>query len=80
MLCIATHEMHLSWTEHTFTNLFLEQNALEVPTGTIVKYVKPTFLADDTNIFICENNINAVQDNVDTTVKQLLRWFEKIDY
>jgi hypothetical protein len=42
--------------------------------------VKPTFLADDTNIFICENNINAVQDNVDTTVKQLLRWFEKIDY
>ena len=40
----------------------------------------PAFFADDTSIFICGNNINAVQANVDTTVKQLLRWFEKIDY
>ena len=46
----------------------------------IVKYVKPTCFADDTSIFICGNNINTVQANVDTTVKQLLRWFEKIDF
>ena len=46
-----------------------------------VKYVNPTFFADDTSIFICGNNINTVQANVDTTVKQLLWWFEKkIDY
>ena len=37
----------------------------------------PAFFADDTSIFICGNNINAVQANVDTTVKQLLLWFEK---
>ena len=45
-----------------------------------IKYVKTTFFVGGTSIFINESNINAVQDNVDTTVKQLLRWFEKIDY
>ena len=45
-----------------------------------VRYVNPTIFADDTSIFICGNNINTVQANVDTTVKQLLQWFEKIDY
>ena len=44
------------------------------------KYVKPAFFADNTNKFICGNNINSVQANVDTTVKQLFRRFEKIDY
>ena len=42
-----------------------------------VKYVKPTFFADDTSIFIYGNNISVVQANVDTTVNQLLWWFEK---
>ena len=37
-----------------------------------VKYAKPTIFADNTSIFICGNNINAVQANVDTIVKQLL--------
>ena len=39
--------------------------------------VNPTFFADDSSIFICGNNINTVHANVDTTVKQLLQWFEK---
>ena len=32
-----------------------------------VKYLKPTFFADDTSIFISGNNIKAVQANVDTS-------------
>lgn len=42
-----------------------------------LKQVKPTFFADDTSVFISGHSIHSIQTEVDTTMNQLVEWFER---
>jgi hypothetical protein len=41
-----------------------------------IEHGRPTFLADDTSIFIAGNSANEVQMKINQTINTLTEWFE----
>jgi hypothetical protein len=42
-----------------------------------IEHGRPTFLADDTSIFIAGNSTNDIQRKMNETINKLTEWFER---